>query len=178
MNTKILIGILCIHDLPIDDYESNDGILFLHNERKPLGQLIKDFAKYDKVAISYFVSDTEQTETEAIESLMKSLYGLPSADISSSSHPYSEITPDLCWSHYNEFKIGGHDMNRELSSFTGSNPLTCYASQNDTRLPIRSPICGAGDCRNDPTWRGRRRHAPQQRPYWNIPLGVRIAGMD
>ena len=130
MNTKILNGILCIHDLPIDDFESNDGILFLHNEREPLGKLVKDFANYGKVAISYFVSDVQQTESDAIESLMKSLYGVPSADISSSGHPYSEVTPDLCWSHYNEFKIGGHDMNRELSGFAGKSVLIRISQQN------------------------------------------------
>ncbi len=119
MNTKTLNGILCVHDLPIESFESNDGVLFLHNERDPLGKLVKDFSNYGKVAISYFVSDKPQTEGEAVESLMKKLYGSVETEIESSGHPYSEVTPDLCWSHRNEFKIGGHDMNRELSGHAG-----------------------------------------------------------
>lgn len=121
MDTKTLNGILCVHDIPVDEsWEINYGVLFLHNERAPVGELVRDFAKHEKVAISYFVSDQRQEERDAVESLVMATYGGPlGIDISSSSHPYSEVTPDLCWTHRNEFKIGGHDMNRELAAHVG-----------------------------------------------------------
>jgi len=50
--TKILNGILCVHDLPVEMLESNDGVLFLHNERDALGKLVKDFSNYGKVSLS------------------------------------------------------------------------------------------------------------------------------
>lgn len=65
------------------------------------------------------MSDKQRTEEECVEVLMKRLYGQPEVEIESDAHPYSEVTPSLCWSHRNKFLIGGHDMNRELLSHVG-----------------------------------------------------------
>lgn len=119
MKTKILNGILCVHDVPIESYTFNEGILFLHNERKPLAQRVAELSDYGKISLSYFVSEDQQTEEEAIRGLLNKLYGRTDVDIGSNGTPYSEVTPDLCWSHDNKFKIGGHNMNRELSGHVG-----------------------------------------------------------
>jgi len=119
MKTTVLNGILCKHDCPIESFEYNDGVLFLHNEERCLGELVKRASNYKKASISYFVSDRKQTEDEAMAGLLAQLYGSVDVDISSDGHPYSEVTPDICWTHDNEFKIGGHDMNRELGSYIG-----------------------------------------------------------
>lgn len=117
--SKTLNGILCKHDVPVEGYECNSGILFLHNERDNLGYLIKDFSRHEKVAISYFVSDVQKDEDEIVMAFMKYLYGGVEVDIESSGSPYSEVTPDICWDHSNELKIGGHDLNKELSPHVG-----------------------------------------------------------
>lgn len=120
MSTEILNGILCAHDIPVDDYgETNDNVLFLHNEILPLGTLIKEIADFKKIRFCYFVSDTKQSVADATENLIRRMAGSVSVDITSSGGPYSEVTPDLCWTHNNQFKVGGHDLNIELRNNVG-----------------------------------------------------------
>jgi hypothetical protein len=116
MKTKTLNGILCKHDIPIEDGTCNYNVLFLHNESDPLANIISWFSNGKKIRLDYFLSDEYQTEEQC---LMGELFGHVDATIESEGQPYSEVTSDICWEHENEFKIGGHDMNRELSGHVG-----------------------------------------------------------
>ena len=120
MKNTILNGILCIHNLPIEDqWTTNDNVLFLHNLKLPLALHVKNLANNNKIAFNYFVSDQKISENEAIENLIVTTMGFIDATIESEGTSYSEVTPDLCWSHDNKFIIGGHDMNKRLSKFIG-----------------------------------------------------------
>ena len=120
MSETILNGILCEHDCPVDEFsEINTSVLFLHNEKLPIGMRIKEISNFKKISFSYFVSEEKQTVQQAIKKMFNLIMGKIDIDISSYGAPYSEVTPDLCWTHHNEFRIGGHDMNLELHKYIG-----------------------------------------------------------
>ena len=121
MDELILNGIICLHDLPIEDDQINKKVIFLHNELKPLALLFSNFAgkRKNKISVSYFISDTKKTENELKEELLNSILGIPDCYIGTTVRPYSEITPDLFWEHNNEFYVGNHDMNQEFGSYIG-----------------------------------------------------------
>lgn len=117
-------GIICLHDYPVESYIFSHNIVFLHNKKKPLPLVVKDFlsdnVSLDKiVSLELHISDTQMTENELLEDLLQSYEGELESSVKSTGHPYSDVTPDICWTHYNEFKVGGHDINRLLTGYTG-----------------------------------------------------------
>lgn len=122
METTIFNGIICVHDIPVNDsYEMNYGVVFLHNVTEPLGLAVIRLtdSQFQKIACQYFISDKQKDETAHISDLVKHLLGSADVEISSSGYPYSDVTPDICWSHKNQFIIGGHDMTKQLTEHAG-----------------------------------------------------------
>ena len=118
-------GIICLHDTPVELWEGNSNLIYLHNKKDPLGLLVHEVAEFKKISFSYFISDTQMSLEDLQESMLKDLLGLSAVCIESRGTSYSELTPDLEWTHENKFFIGGHDMNRELASYVGKWITVC-----------------------------------------------------
>lgn len=106
--SKILVynGLLCLHD-----YGEASDVLFLHNQKEPLAEILQDEISDEIVSVQYWITDQKCTRDEAQEQFLKKLYG--SADVEFESH-YSDITGYL-WTDEN-ICIGGHDLLSELTS--------------------------------------------------------------
>jgi|AntRauTorcE11898_2_1112593.scaffolds.fasta_scaffold36909_1 hypothetical protein len=119
METNIFNGIICLHDFPVEMFEYNQRVMFLHNLRDPLGLEIKNFANYNKISLNYYISKEKKEANELKTDLLTNVFGGVNIEVKSSARPYSELTPDLCWTHRNSFGVGGHDLNRELRRHVG-----------------------------------------------------------
>ena len=71
-----------------------------------------------KVGVSFFISDTKETDTEIQEKYLKHILGAVEADYEDNTYYYSELTYDNS-SYDTVLRIGGHDLMEELKPFEG-----------------------------------------------------------
>lgn len=68
-----------------------------------------------EVSVSYFISDTKQTDDEMLEGWLRKLYGEIYADNIVNSYNYSSYTYGTDYDTY--LRIGGHDLFHELLEY-------------------------------------------------------------
>src|SRR4051794_28121325 len=102
--------------IKVTSHGEADDILFVGDENDPFAKVFQDdLERYgNSVTLNYYITDTEQSEAELDEKLIRRMSGDAEADYGDA---YSEYTGYL-WTD-EELKVGGHDLLEELRSNKG-----------------------------------------------------------
>lgn len=103
------------------DYSEDFRTIRLKTENTNIDLVKKFRAIFDlfesEVSVSYFISDSEQSEIEIKEQHLKKIFGDVTADYETSSYYYSSYTYGTDYDTY--LKIGGHDLFEEFEELYG-----------------------------------------------------------
>lgn len=103
------------------DYSEDFRTIRLKTENTNIDLVKKFRAIFDlfesEVSVSYFISDSEQSEIEIKEEYLKRLFGDVTANYETSSYNYSSYTYGTDYDTY--LKIGGHDLFQEFEELYG-----------------------------------------------------------
>jgi len=101
------------------DWSDDFKTIKLTDDGKSIDLVKKFRAIFDlfetEVSVSYFISDSKETEEEIKKGWLKKLFGEITAEYETSSYNYSSYTYGTDYDTY--LKIGGHDLFDEFDSF-------------------------------------------------------------
>ena len=92
-------------------YGEKEDALFIGDMERPIAEVFQDDLQDKQVSMRYWLSNTEKTKEELLESTLLSIIGAVDAEY---GDRYSECTGYLCTDE--NLQIGGHDLLLHLLS--------------------------------------------------------------